>query len=286
MAMHDAAALSGISTLRRAGCGLLHALILCAAWALPAAQAAISLSQSRLIVWAAEPEAAPQVTNEGDQPVLLQIWLDVGESGADPQGIAVPFVVTPPVLRLEPGNARYLRLLYTGQGGVPQDRESVYWLNILEIPPKVRPGTAQNHVQMAFRTRVKVFFRPAGIQMPESPPHEKLRFELQRHGDGGVLSVTNPTPVHQTLLHVAIGNGRRQALATVEQVQDMIAPGERRKLLVKFDGARPVSDAWVFFSVLNDFGAVVDNERRIDDASPLPARVGTAVSGGTAPNDR
>lgn len=248
----------------------MQGLILGMAWVFPGADAAISLSHTRLVVLAAEPEASPRVTNEGDKPVLLQIWLDAGESGADPQGIVVPFVVMPPVLRLEAGSVKHLRLLYTGLGAVPQDRESVYWLNVLEIPPKIQAEARKNHVQMAFRTRVKVFYRPEAIQMPEGAAHEKLTFEMQRRGNGGVLSITNPTLIHQTLLEVAIGKDRKQPLATVEQVEDMIAPGERRKLLVKFDQAEPVPNMKVFFSVLDDFGAVVEGERNLVDAGQLP----------------
>lgn len=248
---------------------LLQGLMLCAALGLPVAQAAIFLSHTRLIVLAAEPEASPRVTNEGDKPVLLQVWLDAGERAADPQGIAVPFVVTPPVLRLEAGSVKHLRLLYTGQGVVPQDRESVYWLNVLEIPPKPQSDTLHNHVQLAFRTRVKVFYRPEGLPMPAGAPHEALMFELQRQGRSGVLSITNPTAVHQTLLDVAIGTGRKQVRATVEQVEDMIAPGQRLKLLVQFDRDEPAPETRVFFSVLDDFGAVIESERDLG-ADKLP----------------
>ncbi|PJI52023.1 molecular chaperone EcpD, partial [Methylobacterium radiotolerans] len=51
--------------------------------------------------------------------------------------------------------------MHTGEP-MPQDKESVFWLNVLEIPPKDKAN--QNLLQMAFRSRIKLFYRPAGLK--------------------------------------------------------------------------------------------------------------------------
>ena len=239
-------------------------LILLAVLGANAAQAAVSLSHSRLILSAANTEATPSVSNDGSRPVLLQMWVDAGEREADLQRLSVPFVLTPPVLRLEAGGAKRLRLMYTGRGAMPQDRESVFWLNILEIPPKAQHSAASmNQLQLTFRTRVKVFFRPAGLQMPEGSAHEKLIFELRRQGRNGMLRITNPTAIHQTLLEVNIGIDEKQAIAVVQQPEDMVAPHASIELPLTFDSAAPETAARVFFSVINDYGGVVHAEQAI-----------------------
>lgn len=49
---------------------------------------------------------------------------------------------------------------------LPQDRESLFWFNVLEIPPKskAKEGESLNQLQLAFRTRIKLFFRPDGLK--------------------------------------------------------------------------------------------------------------------------
>ena len=44
--------------------------------------------------------------------------------------------------------------------GLPSDRESLFWLNIMEIPLKVEDP---NSVQFAIRQRLKLFYRPPAL---------------------------------------------------------------------------------------------------------------------------
>jgi len=240
------------------------ALILLAGWC-PAAQSAISLSHTRLIISASDREATPWVSNDGAHPVLLQVWMDTGEREADLRRIAVPFVVAPPLFRLEPGATKRLRILYNGNASVPQDRESVHWLNVLEIPPKADAEAegGRSRLQLSFRIRVKVFYRPEGMEPPGENAHEKLVFELRRHGQEGVVRVTNPTAVHQTLLDVAIGTDRQHAVATSKRPDDMIAPHASIELPVKLNGPAALAEARAFYSVINDYGSVALGEQDI-----------------------
>ncbi|MCD0502951.1 molecular chaperone [Bordetella petrii] len=234
--------------------GLLALFLGLAGIAPGAALAKVSLSHTRLILSAAKPEANPRVSNEGDRPVLLQLWLDAGDPRADPRHILVPLLVTQPVLRLEPGATQRLRLLYTGRAGPPADRESVYWLNILEIPPKPA-GPYADRLQVSFRTRVKVFFRPAAMPAVDIPAHRALRFEYVGQGQGVALRISNPTPLHQTLLEVGIGQGRGTRGARMLAPPDMLEPGASVDLPV---GQRPPDGGRVFFSLVDDHGSVVD----------------------------
>jgi len=230
-----------------------------------AAQGAVSLSHTRLIVSAKQPEVTPRVTNEGSQPVLLQLWIDTGDRAADPQHLAVPFLVVPPVLRLEPSATQRLRIMYTGRAGPPADEESVYWLNILEIPPKAAsPQT--DLLQISFRTRVKLFFRPAGMPAVGPDPHEALRFELRRQGQGEVLHITNPTPVHQTLLDLVVGAARNDPSARTLAPPDMLGPRESVDVPVGPGGLGQMTGTRVFYSVINDTGGVVEGTRSLAES--------------------
>src|SRR5690606_20062113 len=62
--------------------------------------------------------------------------------------------------RLAPGEEALVRTIYAGQG-LPGDRESLFWINIQEIPPR---SEAANALQVAIRTRIQLLYRPPGLQ--------------------------------------------------------------------------------------------------------------------------
>ena len=80
---------------------------------------------------------------------------------------------------------------------LPQDRESVYYFNLREIPPRTDKA---NTLQIALQTRIKLFYRPAAIvpsqQQLSNPWQQKLT--LTRVGDQ--YRVNNPTPYYVTLV--------------------------------------------------------------------------------------
>lgn len=80
--------------------------------------------------------------NNGDStPSLIQAWLDTGDPSSPPDSVRVPFIITPPVFRMEPLSGQTMRIMYTGEK-LPADRESLFWLNVLDIPAK--PSLPEN----------------------------------------------------------------------------------------------------------------------------------------------
>ncbi len=75
---------------------------------------------------------------------------------------AAPFIVLPPIVRIEPGKGQSWRLVFNGSR-LPQDRESLFWFNLLDIPPEPKNGKTDNYLQLAIRSRIKLFYRPAGV---------------------------------------------------------------------------------------------------------------------------
>ena len=119
-------------------------------------QAGVVINGTRVIYPGDEKEITVQVSNNGQRPVLVQSWLDTGDSEATPDTITTPFILTPPINRLDSGKAQALRISSLTTSALPQDRESLYWLNVLEIPG--RPGSEiknENYLQLAVRSRMK-----------------------------------------------------------------------------------------------------------------------------------
>lgn len=119
--------------------------------------ASMTISGTRIIFPGSEKDVSVRTNNKGNQPALVQVWVDDGKTDSILIQVKVPFVVTPPVYRVEPGRGQSVRLVYNGMV-LPQDRESVYWFNMLEIPPAPVSSVKKNRLELAFRTRIKIFF--------------------------------------------------------------------------------------------------------------------------------
>ncbi|SUY95189.1 fimbrial chaperone protein [Citrobacter freundii] len=68
------------------------------------------------------------------------------------------FVVTPSFFKVKPDSVQTLRIIQAS-GELPQDKESVYWLNLQDIPPALK-GSG---LAIALRTKMKLFYRPASL---------------------------------------------------------------------------------------------------------------------------
>ncbi|SUG40540.1 putative fimbrial chaperone protein [Salmonella enterica subsp. arizonae] len=69
-------------------------------------------------------------STSSDIPYLVRAWV----TRVDNMAVADKWVVTPPVYRLNENGAVQLRLYLLDNSGLPGDRESVFYLNVLSIP--------------------------------------------------------------------------------------------------------------------------------------------------------
>ncbi|WP_313065229.1 fimbria/pilus periplasmic chaperone [Paraburkholderia sp. LEh10] len=105
-----------------------------------AAQASVVVAGTRVVYDAMDTEVTLKLSNVGTSPALTQVWLDKGDAREDPSKLDLPFVLTPPLARIDPDKSQTIRISYTGEA-MPEDRESLLWFNLLEVPPK--PTAAQ-----------------------------------------------------------------------------------------------------------------------------------------------
>jgi len=158
--------------------------------------ASVVMNGTRFVYRAGEKEIVVKVSNVGKLPALTQTWLDDGDASAKPETVYVPFNVTPPISRIEPGKSQSLRLAFTGSDKLPEDRESLFWLNILEVPPKAEAADDGGQMQLAFRYRLKLFYRPKGLSGSADTASEALVWKVP---GGGGISVSNDSAFHVTV---------------------------------------------------------------------------------------
>lgn len=167
--------------------------LLLSAVGVESAQAAIALDRTRIIFDGSQKSVSLNVSNQNKQlPYLAQGWIE------DDQGnkIQSPLTVLPPVQRIEPGKPSQVKVQALPAASLlKQDRESVYYFNLREIPPK---STKANTLQIALQSRIKLFYRPAGIAMDKNAPPPQEQLTLTKQGDKYV--VNNPTPYYVTLV--------------------------------------------------------------------------------------
>lgn len=170
--------------------------------------AAVVISGTRVIYDENEKEVTLKVSNEGTVPVLIQNWLDTGDVDAAPETIQVPFVLTPPVFRIEPTKSQTLRIGYTGGVALPKDKETIYWLNVLEIPPNATGE--ENKLQIAYRSRIKLFYRPVALKdkMEAINAAEGLKFSVS----GNTLKVINNAPYYVSLVSISLNGNDKQPI--------------------------------------------------------------------------
>lgn len=226
-----------------------------------AAVAGVVIDGTRHIYPQQRREITLRLTNDDPRdPRLVQVWLDQGTPAQDPSHSDVPFSLAPPVFRLDPGKSQVVRLVYT-QDPLPTDRESLFWLNALEIPPRVdaAPYGSQehqsNHLQFAFRIRTKVFFRPAQLPGTADEAPTQLRWTLHRSAQGPLLEVHNPSAYHVTFNEVALAMGPRPDARLLPAEAGMVPPGGNLKLPVRDIVQAIPADAQVHFKYINDYGA-------------------------------
>ncbi|ENS1097808.1 molecular chaperone [Escherichia coli] len=104
---------------------------------------------------------------------------------------------------------------------LPADRESVYYLSSLAIPPKKGDKgyskAVQSGLQFAVNTRIKLFYRPAALK--DDAVVKALPGKLMVSTDGKTLSIKNPTPYYITMLSMTV-NGKSIA----SDMDTMVAP--------------------------------------------------------------
>jgi P pilus assembly chaperone PapD len=241
--------------------GLLS-LGLIAAMLLPGApaRAAIVLQSTRVIFDASNNEATMVVRNDGQQEALIQSWMAAADDREE-----TPFALVPPLARIPQQGTQLLRILFEGTG-LPEDRESVAWLHVQDIP---RTPSGDNVLQLAVRHAVKVFYRPRGLKgSPANAPRE-LTWRLIRDAQGAAIEVRNPSAYHVSMVGVRLGDGPAAPILADGQ---MVAPFASHRF--PLDEAAAADGLDLHFVSINDYGGddLFEVRLRADaPAQPSPA---------------
>lgn len=224
------------------------------AGALGTAQASVVVSGTRVIYPASQHDVSIQLTNNDPKPALVQSWLDSGDSHQDPSLSTAPFAITPPITRVEAGKKQLLRLTMISPTAVPTDRESVYWYNMLDIPAQNKAKANQNTMQVALRTRIKVFYRPEGLPGTPAEAASGLTWQELQTSQGFVLRATNPAAFNVSITNVHLNAGGKNY---ANDNGGMVPPKGSIDFPLKGLNNQATANAAVSYQWVNDYGTDV-----------------------------
>ncbi|MFZ1873555.1 MAG: fimbria/pilus periplasmic chaperone [Chania sp.] len=214
-------------------------------------QASLIVGGTRLIYPENAKEIRVQLNNPEPRAKLAQAWVDNGNPNASPDSADVPFLIMPPLARIEGKGTHNLRLMFTQQQSLPKDRESLFWFNVLDIPPVDKLQT-QNYLELTYRTRIKLFYRPSALTGSAEQAAESVIWRITRDDKGYRLKGINNGAYYVSLNSVVvIDAGKRYS-----QQGELITPAGSTEFLLPGLHALPSEKACVEYQWIDDYGAI------------------------------
>ncbi|AOA59720.1 fimbrial biogenesis chaperone [Acinetobacter larvae] len=229
--------------------------------------AGVVLTGTRIIFADGQKEKTIYLQNKDSYPNLVQIWLDEGDENLNIENSSAPFVVGPQIFRIQPDAVQTVRLRFLGQDQVPQDRESLFYMNFSETPALKKSASDANRLVVVFKNRIKVFYRPKQIVGQASELSTHLQFKLHRQDTQTVLQIHNNSAYFANVKSLSLvasqhlmGKGVAKALVVKEN--EIIAP----KSTVQWPVAGNLVDKQhIRLSLVNDYGVLIEHELPLQD---------------------
>ena len=219
-------------------------LLACFLLGLPNSHAALTISSTRVVFDSDKRNVALRVYNPSTKPFAVQTWVN---TITDDQTTAVPFIASPPLFRLNANKEQQVQINGLPQS-LPKDRESLFYFNVQEIPP-LEAGEA-NQLNVALRTRIKVFWRPTELTGNPLDSLKDLQWSIKSIDSKPRLIVNNPSPFHVSFIRIELSaNGQTFSLKDTTMSPPMDVQ------TYELDGLTPTEGMQVTFSTINDFGA-------------------------------
>ncbi|AJJ18828.1 fimbrial biogenesis chaperone [Yersinia intermedia] len=221
--------------------------------------ASVVMLNTRIVYPADAPSHTVQLTNNDTIPYVMQMWADINNPSSTPENADGPFVTVPALFRIEPKTGQSVRLMFTGKA-LPQDRESVFYLNSVQIPPKNTASNADNQMLVVLRNRVKVFYRPKGITGGPEEVAGKIRFSLKQQGAQWILTATNDSGYYASFINATAMLGRIEVPFKV----GMVAPKSQASWATEKSAQSAAGAQKIKFTLINDYGGHTDAETRLN----------------------
>ncbi|HCT5820298.1 TPA: molecular chaperone [Citrobacter sedlakii] len=195
--------------------------------------ATVTVGGTRVLYDGSKKEISFSVRNPDNTPYLIQAVIDDLQGGLQKP----PFIITPPLYRLNSGKENLMRIVLTGS--LPQNIESMYWLRVKAIPSAPRE---KNTLQIAVETNIKLIYRPEKLKgMDVETESNKLSW----HISGDKLEVKNPSACFINFNMIEIAGKKLQDVSWVSP-----------ESITTFNLPEGVKAGTLQYSIISDYGAI------------------------------
>ncbi|GGM90389.1 chaperone CupA2 [Shewanella xiamenensis] len=216
------------------------------------------MTNTRVIYPSDAKERSVQLRNNDSFPNVVQVWTDINNSESTPENADGPFLALPAIFRIEPNRGQLFRLIYSGDN-LPKDRESLFYLNFLQIPPISKDNAGENQMLVMLKNRVKIFYRPVEIRSNPENIGKEISFNVKNMNGGIEVDVNNKSPFYASFVDVKLISGNQELKIPV----DMVEPKGNKLIKVYNQQFVSIHPMKVKFTIVNDFGGFIKYEYEI-----------------------
>ncbi|WP_181317694.1 fimbria/pilus periplasmic chaperone [Photobacterium phosphoreum] len=207
--------------------------VVCSFMVVNTASAALALDATRYIYDGDATSISAIVNNASDKMYGAQVWV----ANMDKSDTRPVFIATPSFFKIK-GHGKQVFRIMKMTDYMPKNKESVYWLNLQEIPPLLKG----NGISMAIRTRVKLIYRPQSLIKGRKDAESRMTIEYLP----GEQYLVNSTPYIFSIGELLNNKNKPVVLNAAETKElTMFMPGDKVNITGKTVKA---------VKALNDYG--------------------------------
>ncbi|EDJ2557765.1 chaperone protein AfaB [Salmonella enterica subsp. enterica serovar Poona] len=206
----------------------------------------VSLGATRVVYPSGARSVNLSVNNTTGHPFLVE-----SEVLDETMQHEAPFIVTPPLFRLDGGQRNTLSITRTG-GDFPADHESVNLVCVSSIPPEPdsagddrKKETGKDKISVTRRILpvlcIKLFFRPESVSGNSLDVADKVTWTIK----GNTVAASNPTPFYINISEASV-NGKK-----LKMDMSYIPPFSEKKYPLPSGAVRNSTVKW---KVVGDYG--------------------------------
>ncbi|MBU9851582.1 fimbrial biogenesis chaperone [Rahnella aceris] len=222
------------------------------------AYASIQVMGTRIIFNAKEKEQSVRINNVGETPSLIQVWIDSRKESKIDDKENVPFMITPPIARINTGKGKVLRIFSTDETAAkyPKDRETMLWINILDVPPEAEETDGKNLMNIAIRTRLKFFYRPEGLKGDLLTASQQVTWRMKKTASGYSFTGSNNSPYYISYASLKLNGDDANSLHG-----DVIEPFSSK--IFEFKNVKSAATPVLTYTFISDLGAFITKEFKV-----------------------
>lgn len=209
------------------------------------------------------------LVNTNEYPVVVQLWVDNGEFNKSPELTPSSFIITPVMSRMPPKKINSVKIIYSGAGAeMSEDRESLFWLNIFEVPPVNKSPSSENEIALSMLTQIKLIYRPEKLEISENnliAKLDSLTFRLIKKSKGGTeLVINNPTEYIASLANIELkGQENNKSVTFISEDLKSVTILPKSTETVSVDKVGPSAIVGIDYWLIDDSGRFINKRKRL-----------------------